>query len=384
MALTTVADARGNTWSYSGFDHMGRRRVNYQFNADGSVRYELHFYDLAGRTLGTTTGVQAGGVSYTQAEAIYWVDDEPVFRMELTNGGSYWSLDRMSFLYNDPTGTPRLMTRVDGGFANPVVTYRATNEPFMAGPPATSAGSTPLRMRAPGQWADLGTELQGASGALSATMSALVANHARVYDPGQGAYGQREPMVSVGRWAGVEGVSPWFGYAGYRPNELVDPDGELVDGVFFVRSRRLVLRDRDTGQSVAVRAFTADLAPIPEGAYAILHSDRVRAPAEGSRTTFSAGQFRLDPIDGDNYNDRLNFRPQTRVDFRLHWYGRGGNTGCISTQTDEEFLPVERLIRATRTRLVPERRAPGNFCIWPFCRPPTHIRAYGLLHVVNR
>jgi hypothetical protein len=229
-ATVSVFDSRGSMAGWYGYDHLGRRRINYESYSDGSSRYEVHFYDVAGRAIGTLTSAVAGGVAVTLAEPFYWVDEEPVYRLRLTNGGSGWTVNEQNYLYSDHTGTPRVMMRTpfswEGGAST--VAYRATNEPFMAGPPATSSGSAPLRMRAPGQWADLGTEIQGGAGALSAPMSALVANHARVYDPGMGAYGQREPMLARGRVAGVEGVSPWFGYAGHRPTEFVDPDGRWV------------------------------------------------------------------------------------------------------------------------------------------------------------
>ncbi len=233
-ALVSMVDARGTSYHYSGYDHTGRRRASYQFLPDGSTRYELYFYDQAGRLIGTTTNVQVGSTNTLTAQPIYWVDNEPVYRLSLNYvaSGAYWSPVAGEFFYNDQTGTPRIA--VNSFYASPTVTYRATNEPFLAGPARFEVAARPVQMRFPGQWEDRGSGFTLAGGSpLSSPMSALVANHARVYDPGAGAYGQREPKVSTAHWIGVEVVRPWYSYAGSDPVGLIDTNGESAAGVVF-------------------------------------------------------------------------------------------------------------------------------------------------------
>jgi hypothetical protein len=88
----------------------------------------------------------------------FWVDDEPVFRY--VRSGS--TLIERTFFYNDHLRTPQVAVAVDDTMANPTVTYRASREPFMAGAPEyEAAGSVPVRLRSPGQWADDGTAMWG-------------------------------------------------------------------------------------------------------------------------------------------------------------------------------------------------------------------------------
>jgi YD repeat-containing protein len=225
LAGLSMTDARGTSAHYFGYDHLGRRRLAYQILADGSARYEVLFYDVFGRMIGSLATTSTSSSTMYEALPIYWVDNEPVVRLQLESNGGGWSYMGGEFFYNDHTGTPR--TTVE--FGSNAVRYRASTEPFLAGPARQDTGWRPMQMRFPGQWEDRGTGFVTAGGnALSAPMSALVANHARVYDPGTGAYGQREPMVSEGRWIGWEGVSPWFGYAGWQPVRFIDPDGRAV------------------------------------------------------------------------------------------------------------------------------------------------------------
>lgn len=229
-AQVSTYDVRGWTTSVFAYDHTGRRRARTQTLANGDTISELFFYDLYGRNLGVYTSKKIAGVSSTRQEPIFWVDNEPVARYVFDSGA--WS--DVSYFYNDQTGTPRLAVKVTSSYANPEVKYRSSMEPFLAGPPTTDPamnGGQPVRLRFPGQWEDNGTDMQWAGGSVNPAMGSLVANHARNYEPGYGGYLQGEPLLGYGHIAGVEGITPWFGYAGYRPNELVDPDGELVAAV---------------------------------------------------------------------------------------------------------------------------------------------------------
>lgn len=227
MGIQDSAYYRTNTF---GYDHNGRRRARVRTRYDGQTITELFFYDLAGRNLGVATWTTLSGVTHTRAEPIFWVDQEPVARY-VFNDNAFSEID---FMYNDHTGTPRAAVRVATNFTNPQVTYRASTEPFLAGPPLTrpeNSGAEPVRMRFPGQWEDVGTDMQFAGGSVTPSMGPLVANHARMYEPGFAGYTQAEPLLGYGRIAGVEGITPWFGYAGYRPQEMVDPDGRFVPWV---------------------------------------------------------------------------------------------------------------------------------------------------------
>lgn len=217
-ALVAMTDARGTGYHYFGYDHLGRQKLTYQFLPDGSARYEVLFYDVFGRMIGSlATNYTTSGTTY-EAEPIYWVDNEPVVRLGLTSTGGGWSYNGGEYFYNDHTGTPRATVE----FGSNAVRYRASTEPFLAGAPRQDNGLRPMQMRFPGQWEERGTGFVTTGGsALSAPMSALVANHARVYDPGMGAYGQREPMVATGA-----PQQPWFGYAQHNPVAYVDSNGE--------------------------------------------------------------------------------------------------------------------------------------------------------------
>lgn len=226
-ALVQVIDFNGITQSNYGYDHRGMRRSRVVTVNGVQTKSELFFYDLAGHLIGTLT-VNANGTR--TAELNYWIDNEMVHRRMMNNVQFGGSPGERMYFYNDQTMTPRVGVQVSDSNGMMAGRYRSSNEPFLAGAPQVdpaNSGLTPVRMRFPGQWEDSGTSMSFPGGAVSNSMSSLVHNTARVYDPGYGGYAQSEPLLARGSTTAVGWFSPWSGYAGHQPAMVTDGNGEV-------------------------------------------------------------------------------------------------------------------------------------------------------------
>jgi len=175
------------------------------------------------------------------------------------------------------------------------------------------------------------------------------------------------PGQDPGRLSGLGGVfniinMHAYHYAGNNPVKYVDPDGREVDIVFTVKSYEetiirtsdgrivngltahgeLTVTDRDSGDSVTVNAYSGGRGeingvslPIPTGEYEIL------SPTEIG--------YRLEALDYNRGNDRIDGTNPLQSNIRLHAPGRGLSFGCIGVATNDEWQAVNGLLENTNT-----------------------------------
>jgi hypothetical protein len=112
----------------------------------------------------------------------------------------------------------------------------------------------------------------------------------------------------------------------------------------------LVVRDRDTGHMIAVRAVSGGHPPpgwigtsasIPNGRYDILDQGR------------KADHLRLEPLDSHYGNDHIDGGPNDgRGEFRIHVPGHGWTVGCISICNLDAANDAIAFIRGTKSTTV--------------------------------
>jgi hypothetical protein len=212
---------------YYGYDAQGRRSYGlYVDPATGNQTQRLFFYDTHDRLIAVEeTPISPSGPSLQ--EIYFWADNEVVFRYVLQNIGDE---EERAFFYNDHVQTVRSAVAVDFGMSNPVTTYTASNEPFLAGVPAAPpTGAYPVRMRFPGQWTDDASAMWGTSTSLLDTgMTDLSANTWREYDPGIGGYSAADPVLLGTPPRAMQGPVLWpYTYADGRPTTIVDATGRI-------------------------------------------------------------------------------------------------------------------------------------------------------------
>jgi hypothetical protein len=99
------------------------------------------------------------------------------------------------------------------------------------------------------------------------------------------------------------------------------------------------------------------------------------------------GFYRLEPIDNNYGDDRLEGTRQSLV--RLHWYGSGNTTGCISIINDKDWKAIDKLILSSITSIVTTLNIlhitlPGGRVLGRIRREGTEEQVrYGLLHVIE-
>ena len=181
---------------------------------------------------------------------------------------------------------------------------------------------------------------------------------ARYYDPQIGRFISEDPL-------GFMGGPDFYPYAGNNPVTFLDPYGLLVRAVYDRASGQLSVTDLDTGESVTIQAESGGKPfgePIPIGNYEIL--EQQRKPTE----------FRLDKQDSNPYDDVD--QATGRSHLRLHRPGL--TTGCIAAKKLDEWNKLYRLIRKTKTDVVPDNFKPW-WKIWS--TEQGYARHYGALTV---
>ena len=174
-----------------------------------------------------------------------------------------------------------------------------------------------------------------------------------LYDPDTKLvrFGARDYDASVGRWTCKDPVgfaaqcSNQYEYVFSAPLDVADAAGLLVSATFDIGTKKLVVRDLDTGKSVTIGAESGGHplgAPIPLGSYDILDFP-------------NPDYLRLEALDSKYGDDRVEGTGRSLL--RLHKHGRGINIGCIGAMSDAQWGPLRDLIRGTRrTRVLVESK----------------------------
>lgn len=180
----------------------------------------------------------------------------------------------------------------------------------------------------------------------------------------------RAYMPEIGRWIsrdpiGEMGGLNLYGYVSNNPTNLIDFLGLEVDATFNVDTRIFTVKDRDTGESASMRAYSGGNPfgdPIPYGSYDILdYPDN--------------DKFRLESND-ENYGDDKH-DVTGRTVFRLHKPGR--SIGCITAEGADQWSTVRDLIRKTKTSEVTVKSKSRS----PFASSNEQIKKFETLTVIG-